>query len=302
MGFEKYSKHFNVNFSYLNMTISDEILQEKYYQSFMTKYSNISKAKNENDIILWDIRLRRSLKEIFSSASFFIEAEHVYKQKCFTSYYFLMYYSLFHAMLSTLYVDEKLTIDELLNISHSKLIKNFVNTFCNGKLSIAPENIENTFETLKYMREYYSYSMPMNEIFFTDMLHDTKPLELLKNTIKHCFQVSNFHAVMLENSFVKHYRRCISPTEDNIYTMSETFYKVHGKPNPLNSTEPFLEDSDNNAFHEMLRYGCQVAYLNIDFEHFEDEFRAYLYDFDESSDNTINPFKISGLVYSAMQP
>ena len=81
MGFEKYSKHFNVNFSYLNMTISDEILQEKYYQSYMTKYSNISKAKNENDIILWDVRLRRSLKEIFSSASFFIEAEHVYKQK-----------------------------------------------------------------------------------------------------------------------------------------------------------------------------------------------------------------------------
>lgn len=299
MALEEFSKYCNVNFSYLNQNMSDLNKQKKYYQKYVEKYNSISKKNNRNDIILWDVRLRKSLKEIFTSAAFFVEGQYVYEQNCFTSYYFLMYYSLFHAMLATLFLDEKLTVEELMDINHSKVLNCFVSNHCTSKFPIIKSEIKYHFEILKYMREYYSYSMPMNE-FFEEIEGLENPKKFIENDIKQCFQLANFLSVCLENSFVKHFQRVTKINQDSMYYLIELFKKVNGKPHPTRKGRHLIEYSDENALNERLTWGCQVAYLNLDLEHFTDEFRTYPGDLDKS-ENTINIAEIWNVVYSALE-
>jgi hypothetical protein len=58
------------------------------------------KTLADEDVIKWDLRLHRSLKGLFASAACYLESRIAHAGQNWTSYYFLLYYSLFHAFLS----------------------------------------------------------------------------------------------------------------------------------------------------------------------------------------------------------
>ncbi|EIW18756.1 MULTISPECIES: hypothetical protein [Pelosinus] len=119
MSFNKYSKYIINRFDLLDQNLSNEKDQEKYYQNWMQKYSLIFKDDNKLTMVEWEIRQWRAIKEVFASAICFKEAELALSSKCITAYYLLLYYSLFHGMLSSLCLDSNLDIEDLVDINHT---------------------------------------------------------------------------------------------------------------------------------------------------------------------------------------
>lgn len=275
MSFESFNKGIYSNFSYLNKNIENCELQNKYYQKCMHAYSAISKRGDNNDIIEWSIRIRKSLKEIFTSALFYIESEKCEIDGCFASTYYLRYYSLFHAMLSNLFLDEKQNISDLMDINHTKVANCFVSNYCSNSFPIIDKEIKENFNILKFMREYYSYTMPMNEIFNHGRSGrwDEKIINL-KEKIIQCFQLANFLVVCIENSFFKNFTTYLKIDENNKVIFNEIFKMVNGKKGP-NSTQVILDDADRNECRESLKDGVSIDNYNLDLEHFCDEFRSY---------------------------
>lgn len=78
--------------------------------------------------------------------------------KCFSSYYFCLYYSLFHAIYSSIFLDADSNIDKLLSVTHRNIINIFISAFGNSKADIMTKDIADLFVDLKYRREYYSYA------------------------------------------------------------------------------------------------------------------------------------------------
>ena len=179
------------NFSEINKRL-DEKEFEKYYQKWMSKYNTYFKNINDEKIVELGIRKWKALKEIFASATLFCEAEKAYKYKCEASMFFSLYYSLFHAQLACLYYETNLSFDELLHISHTKLGKVFEESFSKGKKSIVDNNLPNYFESLRDLREYYSYALPMNTLSY-----DTDIFEKTKLLIIQCYQVTLLQSLLL---------------------------------------------------------------------------------------------------------
>ena len=142
MAFERFNKGIYSNFSYINRNIINYELQQKYYEKRMQEYSVVSKRNNKVDILEWAIRIRKSLKEIFTSALFYCESEKSKEYGCFASTYYLRYYSLFHAMLSNLFLDEKQSINELMETTHTKVVNCFQSNYCTNKFPIINNKIK----------------------------------------------------------------------------------------------------------------------------------------------------------------
>lgn len=272
MAFEKYSRYGNTNFCLLNAIMPDEKAQKIYYERWMTRYAKLFKDGNDENIIEWDLRTRKAMKEVLTSASFYVEATCVYKSSCFSASYYLMYYSLFHAMLSSLWLDDKQTIDNLIVINHSKIANCFFSNFCTPKQSLISNDIQDLWEDLRFLREYYSYSMPLNDMF-DEELDIEKLTQKLKKKITQCFQITSLHSVMFENSFGKH-GRLVKINNDNWVFFWTLFDKVNGKKHSKTKTY-LLDPADKSARSELINNACGIECITLDIEHHFDEFRGY---------------------------
>ena len=74
MAFQDFSRYI-FGFSALDTKMPDIIDQRKYYDRWMCKYSYIFSSDDNFHGIEWDLRCRKTLREIFSSATFFMEAK-----------------------------------------------------------------------------------------------------------------------------------------------------------------------------------------------------------------------------------
>jgi len=196
MSFNDYSDY-GFQFNRLDFHLPNTDSQKKYYDRWMQKYSNLFKYDNYLSME-WDLRCRKCLREIFSSATFFLEAQKNLENRCFSSYYFCLYYSLFHAIYSAVFLDSECSIEKLLHVTHKNIIKLFISAFANTKNDILSHNIEATFSKLKYRREYYSYVTPFNNLFDYQ-----KDLEELQEILLDCYQLSAFQSLMVEESHRK---------------------------------------------------------------------------------------------------
>ena len=125
MAFEEHSPYSTSNFSYLNKRLNDETEVARYYAKWMEKYSIIFKNSKAKTIIDWDVRTSKSLKEVFTSASFYCESQLAKKCNSWSAFYFLSYYSLFHALLANVYLLPGERLETLSEITHTKLINVF---------------------------------------------------------------------------------------------------------------------------------------------------------------------------------
>lgn len=288
MGFEKFDKEWRfANFKDLNKYIHDETEIDKYYSNYMEKYSNLFKESKDIDVIEWQIRIRRALKELFTSASFYIESKKMLEEKYYSSYYYLTYYCYFHALLGNLYLLPEKKVDDLLNISHSKVVNSFNSNFCLGKYGIIKDDVMKNFRTLKFMREYYSYNMPLNE-YLDEIKGITQPYLFLEDAIKPLFQLISLHSLMLEKCYSKFFKnipKTMTKIEEQNFIV-ETFLKINAVRHPYENIE-LLDWSDQRALMEMRKYGYTIAFILIDMEHFMDDFRCMSKD---RSDDEINIF------------
>ena len=171
MSFESYVKY-TANFSKLNALIPAKENQIKYITLLKEKYRKVFVNNEFCESYLWNIRTYKSLKEVFTAALMFEESLIAKESNCWTSFYYLSYYSLFHAMLACVYMLPNENIKNLSEITHSKLRNVFLSSFCNGKLAIIDAQICDDFSILKYQREYYSYHMPPNHFLYENKHHN----------------------------------------------------------------------------------------------------------------------------------
>ena len=187
MAFQNFSEYYYC-FNLLDIKMPNEKKQLKYYERWMKKYSEVFKD-NDFTCVEWELRCQKSMREIFTASNFFIEAKKNLEMRCFSSYYFCLYYALFHAIYSVLFFDTQSNIYNLLDITHRNIINIFVGVFANSSKDILTKDIEELFKELKYKREYYSYVTPFNNLF--DYQNDINRLEI---ALAQCFQLSSFHS------------------------------------------------------------------------------------------------------------
>lgn len=295
MSFNDYSKYI-FSFSRLDNLLPDISLQKHYYNKWMTKYSNI--FKQDSTILQsmeWDLRCRKSLREIFSSATFFQEAKKNLEYKCFSSYYFSLYYSLFHAIYACIFLDTECKMSQLTGVTHRNIIKLFISAYGNTSKDIMSRQIENVFEELKYKREYYSYVTPFNNIF-----NITEDLNKLEPILLNCYQLAAMHSLFINTSYNKH----IGSTQ-KIYSYEDKtifegmFNEFFAKKSPNNTFD--LDSSCEYMKYEMLKYGIHPEYISIDLEHSFDEFHTYdnFYN-DTVSENSLSIATIWNFIFQAL--
>ncbi|EPB8178469.1 hypothetical protein ACRTAO_001131 [Clostridium perfringens] len=294
MGFNDINQYKIGNFDSIKEKLNTSKAQDIYYQKWMRNYSEIFKSGDDLNMIDWKLREWRAIKEIFAAAILYKEAKISLENRCIASYYFSSYYSLFHAMLSAICLDTNITLEKISDINHSKVGNQFKNTFCHGKNSILSEEIYTFFNESKYLREYYSYTLPFNITFYKSSY-----LEDLKKFIIQCFQLTNLQSLILEKSN-KHGRSTKIITDEQFCRLIISLNKLVAKPD-INGRY-ILDSADENVRNEIIRYGIDFQFILLQLDHIYDEFRTY----DDSSefffnDNAVTGSEIFTFVYDTLR-
>lgn len=271
MAFEEFSKYSAINFSHLNAQVQDKKVQEKYIFDWKQRYAKVFKEGGKEQAFLWNIRAHKALKEAFTSSSFYLESLIAKESRSWAAFYFLSYYSIFHALLSCVFLIPDESIKNLSEITHSKTIKVFSSHFCEKKPKIINNKIVELFSLLKFLREYYSYNMPPND-FLYGYNGDMKPDIVLPYYLRSCFQLASLLSELVEGSFAKHGKEIPNKFEFNEF-VNEYFCMVNSSIHPKLG-KPLLHYVDKVRMQETLEYPAPIAFV-IEFEHFTDEFRRY---------------------------
>lgn len=191
-----------------------------------------------------------------------------------------MYYSLFHAIYSSIFLDVESDINKLLSITHRNIINVFINAYGISKTDIMSRDIHSLFINFKYKREYYSYVTPFNNLFNYE-----EDLENLRRILLECFQLTSFHSVMIEKSYDKNIDKVIKITnEDEVYHFNELFLRLFSNKDENGMNK--LDSSCKYLREELFQFGFIPKYIALDLEHQFDEFHTYdkFYDDDSNKD------------------
>ncbi len=269
MSFTDFSSY-RFGFDRLDVKMDNLDLQKKYYNRWMQKYAEVFKREPTSfTAIEWDLRCKKALREIFSSATFFVEAKKNLEMRCFSSYYFCLYYSLFHAIYSSIFLDADSAINKLFDVTHRNIINIFISAYGNTKSDILSKDIADLFADLKYRREYYSYVTPFNNLF-----HYEEDLERLRQVLLDCYQLTSFHSLMVEKSYNKNIGVVTKfSNADEVYEFDQLFHKLFSKND--DSGKGKLDSSCEFLRAELLQYGFKPEYISLDLDHQFDEFHTY---------------------------
>ena len=271
MGFEDYTLYRTSNFSCLNERVTVQKEQKKYIESWKSKYTKLFKTSPPEENFIWNIRVHKALKGIFSASAMYEESLIAKESRSWTSFYFLSYYSLFHSFLSCAYLLPSEDIDKLSEITHTKLLNVFKSNFVNAKPKIIDSTICTAFSIFKYLREYYSYHMPPNH-FLYEHKDNMKPDEVLPHYLKSCFQLASLHSELIEASFDKHHKKIHD--RNTYYSFVREYYcKTNSRKHPI-TKKHLLHYVDEVRLKETFEFPAPVPFV-IEFEHFRDEFGLY---------------------------
>lgn len=296
MGFDDINPYIIGRFDSIKEKLNAVKDQDIYYQKWMSNYSKIFKTSTDLNVIEWKVREWRAIKEIYASAIFYKESEFSLENRCMASYYFSAYYSIFHAMLSAICFDTNITLNQISDINHSKVGNQFKNTYCHGKNSILSENIYDFFNKAKYLREYYSYTPPLNMSFY-----DSSYIENLQQFLIQCFQLTNLQSLILEKSNKHGCSRKIETKQQYSHVL-QSFNKLVSKPNIDDNSKYILDPADFNVRDDILNCGIDFQFVAIQLDHIFDEFRLYSNStkfFD--SDDGIQASSINAFIYNSIK-
>lgn len=296
MAFENYTAYSYSNFDRLNQRVPDSKEQKKYVDLWKNKYADHFKKNEPEESFLWNIRVHKSLKEVFSASTMYKESLVAKESRSWSSFYFLSYYSLFHAFLACVYMLPNESLNNLSEITHSKLMNVFRSTFCLAKPKVIDERVCDVFSILKYLREYYSYHMPPNH-FLYEHKDNIKPDKVLPEFLKPCFQLASLLSEIVESVFDKHHKK-ISDRNKYYQFVRDNYCLVNCRKHPV-TNQYLLHYVDKVRLKETFEYPAPVPFV-IELEHFSDEFGLYEgAEFPRFSDGTeISP---SSFVYEAIR-
>lgn len=160
--FEEYIKDYRPKFSELSEYANGKKVVEKYFSSTKGNYKKAFDKNNNFNLKKFAIRYYRAKKKMYASSQMLIEAKKNKSSGCIIGYFFLCYYSLFHAIQSLLFLNPRIDNEKVLDLSHTEVKKYFEDFYCKGTGSIMPAKILEFFSVLKEYRELYSYVIPFN--------------------------------------------------------------------------------------------------------------------------------------------
>lgn len=296
MGFDNINPYGIGHFDNIKDKLKTDKDQDKYYQKWMSNYSETFKSSNNLNVIEWKVREWRAIKEIYASAIFYKESQFLLENRCMGSYYFSAYYSIFHAMLSAICLDTNITLNQISDINHSKVGNQFKNTYCHGKNTILSEDTYDFFNKAKYLREYYSYTPPLNMSFY-----ESSYMENLQQYLVKCFQLTNLQSLILEKSNKHGCSRKIETNEQYLHVL-QSFNKLVSKPSIDNNNKYVLDEADLNVQKDILKFGIDFQFIALQLDHTFDEFRLYndSAEFFET-DNGVKSNSIYAFIYNSIE-
>lgn len=264
------------DFTHLDINLRTDEARKKYHDSWMARYKSAMNNWTEYDVAIWSVRCRQSLKLCFSSAYFAIEADRAEDDKVFASAYYLAYYSVLHAMWAVPYLHPEESLERVTEITHSKIAKFFHSWFSQSPDAIIKYNSRDLAENLRFMREYYSYRMPLNYPFGSKQGGFDPNKYSHRGFVKQCIQLSNLHSHLLRKSAETHIKVGVSANfpfaqEEKF---NSDFFKINGKEHPDGVTK-ILDPADRTALFEYKSMGCELLPHSNAYEHFFDEYMTY---------------------------
>ncbi|WP_017531518.1 MULTISPECIES: hypothetical protein [Pelosinus] len=121
----------------------------------------------------------------------------------------------------------------------------------------------------KYLREYYTYTPPLNMTSY-----DEEQKSTLDRLLGQCFQLTNFQSLMLERSFFKNGSVYKITEQDSLYFLVDNFERLIAKRHPMRGNFE-LDPADDNKLHEMMEHGIGFQCIGLTLDHLYDELRTY---------------------------
>lgn len=190
-----------------------------------------------------------------------------------TGEFYLAYYAMLHAMWAVLYLHPSQTLANVTSITHSKMANVYHADFASGKSRIIVEDVKALAEDLRFLREYYSYRMPLNSPFaaIPDL---SVSYSRLGGFVKQSIQLANLHSHIIRKvgERIGKTGASLSPSDRDEFRAA--FLAINGKRHEQRKLD-LLDDADTEARNEALRHGVDLLPLSLGYEHMFDNFMTW---------------------------
>ncbi len=255
----KLSEHYKdraKDFRYLDAELNEEN-SKLLFDTWSAKYSMYVNDADEENKIEMISRSIRSRRELETSALMWAEAKHVRSIGCISAYYFLRYYSLFHAMWSVLFLNPEVD-RRIVKVTHKKLKNMFCNYYANHDYCVFGKDLAEFIESTKNYRETYSYNRPNN------LLHVPETEDKQERILLTCYQLTNLFTTILRSKLP-----CVRISTKNRETMLKEFAYFNGHQNEDESYE--FDPLEEDLLYEIKKVGMYVNELEVALGHDWDE-------------------------------
>lgn len=261
------------DFTHLNINLGSPAACKAYHDTWMKRYSSKMATWSELDIAVWGMRCRQSLKLSFSATFFALSADEVGRSKIKAGEFYLAYYAMLHAMWAVLYLHPDQSLQNVTSITHSKMANLYHSEFADGRGRIIVEHVKSLAEDLRFLREYYSYRMPLNSPFET-IPELSVSYSRLGGFIKQSIQLANLHSQVIRKVGERIGKTSVAlrPTDRDAFR--QAFFAINGKRHELRNLD-LLDDADREARTEAITYGVDILPLSLGYEHMFDNFMTW---------------------------
>ena len=132
---------------------------DKFCNNIYQKYCSIFVHLSYVGKVKWILRTYFAAKKILLSAIFFTQAQYIDDKNLFNLKHYTMYYSLFNALSANIILAPYFELKLVMNISHKRIFMDIENFFI--RKNIFPSSMLTVFNELRFMRELYSYHLPI---------------------------------------------------------------------------------------------------------------------------------------------
>ena len=261
------------DFIHLNINLGTPAACKAYHDIWMKRYSSAMTTWSELDTAVWGMRCRQSLKLSFSATFFALSADAVGQSKIKAGEFYLAYYAMLHAMWAVLYLHPDQTLANVTSITHSKMANLYHSEFASGRSRIIVEDVKALAEDLRFLREYYSYRMPLNSPFEA-IPELSVSYSRLGGFVKQSIQLANLQSHILRKVGERAGKAGASITSADRDAFREAFLAINGKRHELRDLD-LLDDADKEARTEALTHGVDLLPLSLGYEHMFDNFMTW---------------------------
>lgn len=136
----------------IDLTKFSDNIYKKHLETLISEVDYFTKLE-------WVLRHSQSAKKMMLSSLYYKQATFLYENKMKNLVFYGMYYSLLNALLSNIILLPYLSIDNITQVSHSKIRSEIDNYFV--RKGIYKNELLDLLSELKMWREAYSYHLPL---------------------------------------------------------------------------------------------------------------------------------------------